>query len=250
MPHVTDVQLEELYEQSDSSSWTYEHARRRDWELAAALITPSSSVLDIGCASGDFLARYGASWQKYGIELRDAAARTATSRGVHVLGKSLDDVPAGRRFDAVTAFDILEHLADPLGLMNQCSSILNSGGIFICSTGDVSTWPFRIVRARHYYPAMPEHVSILSKKAVERMASENGACLVRMTNFSRADAAGGLGIVVESVKAITYALSPTLFNSVRNWRRRRLDREADYRPPVWSSPKDHLFAAIQTKAPR
>src|SRR5690349_21165905 len=82
-------------------------------------------VLDLGCAAGAF----GAALKERhpgavvtGIEAGRAAAERASSRIDHVIRSRIEDVDfdspdLGGPFDAVIAADVLEHLANPWGLL-------------------------------------------------------------------------------------------------------------------------------------
>jgi SAM-dependent methyltransferase len=78
------------------------------------------SVLDVGCATGQFLKiaqRRG--WSVAGVELAEFARHRAAERlGVPICG-SLDELEAGRAWDVVTLHHVLEHIADPVGFLGQ-----------------------------------------------------------------------------------------------------------------------------------
>jgi len=79
-----------------------------DWYAFAAEITEGTSVLDIGCGSGE------------GLKLLSARARTAmgidldarlTRPDVHVEIKSIEEMP-DKSFDAVVCLDVIEHVTN------------------------------------------------------------------------------------------------------------------------------------------
>ncbi len=72
------------------------------------------SVLDVGCATGAFLARAKArGWTVAGVEVADYARSVTSERLGVAIPASLAGLPAGARFDVVTLHHVLEHVADP-----------------------------------------------------------------------------------------------------------------------------------------
>ncbi len=86
-------------------------------------------LLDVGCANGDFprfMAARG--WQVEGVEVSPAAHPISDFPVYHV---EFPHIPAGRRYDAVTAWAVLEHVHDPLSYFRKAAAILKPGGIFV-----------------------------------------------------------------------------------------------------------------------
>lgn len=71
-------------------------------------------VLDLGCAFGRFLASLDPGWQAFGADVSKHAVAWAREHVGHaefaVIGEST--VPFDERFDAITAWDVLEHIPD------------------------------------------------------------------------------------------------------------------------------------------
>ena len=94
-------------------------------------------LLDFGCARGTFLeeaARRGFAerWRLEGIDINPDEVRMGHERGVSIFCGNLEQAawPADS-FDAITAFSVLEHLQDPIGVMRQLASVLRPGGLLL-----------------------------------------------------------------------------------------------------------------------
>jgi SAM-dependent methyltransferase len=76
------------------------------------------SLLDVGCATGAFLAQARArGWTPYGVEISPWARAAAERRvGVSVV-PALADLPPGARFDVVTLHHVLEHVHEPIAFL-------------------------------------------------------------------------------------------------------------------------------------
>jgi SAM-dependent methyltransferase len=89
-------------------------------------------VLDVGCGSGFFLdlAR-GANCETCGLELNPAAAEKARAKKHAVWTRLLHEVDReqlGGGFDLITFFQLIEHVPDPVTVLQQASRFLNPGG--------------------------------------------------------------------------------------------------------------------------
>lgn len=101
-------------------------------------------LLDIGCSTGGFLAvaqTHG--WQTVGLEVSSNAAEVArkvTSSEVFV--GNIEDAPYLEcSFDAVTTWEVLEHVIDPVGFAKQVMKLLKPGGVWALSVPNwASPW--------------------------------------------------------------------------------------------------------------
>ena len=107
------------------------------WLDGIEAMRPPGRLLDIGCGTGLFLAvarRRG--WQPYGVD--DCAEATAHARahfGLEVWDGDFGAFAAqGRRFDAITMWDIIEHARDPVSLLAAARGVLAPGGVIGLST--------------------------------------------------------------------------------------------------------------------
>jgi len=83
---------------------------------------PGAKVLDVGCGGGKFLDRLqGWGWRTYGIEPSTAVAFLRHHR--------LEAPPQDGSFDFVILHQVLEHVAEPLGLLRQIAGSLREGGV-------------------------------------------------------------------------------------------------------------------------
>lgn len=88
------------------------------------------SLCEIGCSSGRFLElarRMGA--EVCGVELDEKARLALDRKGIPAAA----EFPAGKTFDIVCAFHVLEHLTAPDGLVAASASALQADGRFLAA---------------------------------------------------------------------------------------------------------------------
>jgi 2-polyprenyl-3-methyl-5-hydroxy-6-metoxy-1,4-benzoquinol methylase len=113
-------------------------------DLVEALPRPLGRVLDVGCGEGGAagpLRLAGASWIA-GVELHEPAAERARA--------AYDEVVAGRAedslgrltgpFDTILAYDVLEHLAEPEGLLRALHAVAAPGARLHVSVPNARHW--------------------------------------------------------------------------------------------------------------
>lgn len=101
--------------------------------------TNTASVLDIGAGGGLFLhlaAQNG--FQTFGSEPSDIRRKFAQNEYGLVLNREVVEDPFWDKytgsFDAITLWDVIEHVNDPRGLIARCRALLKPGGFLLMDT--------------------------------------------------------------------------------------------------------------------
>lgn len=109
-------------------------------------------VLDVGCATGTFLeGMQQAGWEAHGVDISEYAAGVARRRlGAEVRVGTLEAAAyPDRYFDAVTLWDVLEHLHDPVASLREVHRVLKDDGLLVVRVPDGSSWDARLF-GRHW----------------------------------------------------------------------------------------------------
>lgn len=133
-------------------------------------------VLDVGCATGVFLAAGSDGWRKVGIELTAEASEVARSQfGLTVHQGTLEQAPLGeQQFDVITMWDVLEHLHEPRASLQRVRELLRPGGIYVARVPSLSAWDARL--CGRYWAGLdqPRHMFIPDEERLTRMLERSG----------------------------------------------------------------------------
>jgi SAM-dependent methyltransferase len=114
-------------------------------EVETVLPDRVGSVLEIGCGAGATMA-----WIRtirpvdyaVGAEIVPHMAERARHVFDDVIVGDIEaqPLPPQEKFDTVIALDVLEHLADPWGMVRKLSQLLKENGVFVASVPNVGHW--------------------------------------------------------------------------------------------------------------
>ena len=134
-------------------------------------------LLDIGANVGHFAKAAAARFETTAIEPNVHAVRWARER-LHApvaAGSIYDAHPAfAGRFDAVTLFDVIEHLPDAKGALAQCRRWLRPGGRLFVTTPDAGSLAARVMGRHWHYIDLDEHIGLLSRATLGRLLADCG----------------------------------------------------------------------------
>ncbi len=154
-------------------SWAEANARAMWASLHAwaSIDPPENSVLDIGCATGAFLAdAKAADWRVHGVEKAAFAAAVARREFGVPVSNDVADVPG--TFGLVTMWHVLEHLIDPLEALVQARTKVASGGYLFIELPQWGALGRRKNGCDWSQLRPPEHINFFSKKSL-RFALES-----------------------------------------------------------------------------
>jgi 2-polyprenyl-3-methyl-5-hydroxy-6-metoxy-1,4-benzoquinol methylase len=126
-------------------------------------------LLDFGCGFGHFLEMC----RLFGIEAIgvDRSHARRSGAGVQVFAE-LEDAPGD--FDAITMFEVLEHLDDPLATLKTLRARLKPGGMMIVEVPD-TTGTNSISSREDYYRIHPlDHINAFTPESLVKIMARAG----------------------------------------------------------------------------
>jgi SAM-dependent methyltransferase len=156
---------------------------RNDWRFVQFLRTVHvpGRLLDIGCGDGGFLAfARDSGWKGVGVDYESRMIAFAQEKGLEAY--ALDYAQflkkrAAKEFDAVTLFDVLEHVSEPRELLRQIKPVLKRGGLLAITFPNDSR-PLWFGREQYDYP--PHHFTRWTRSSLKSFLEHEGFSIERL----------------------------------------------------------------------
>jgi len=162
--------------------------RSQDIRIIAGLLAKEYAeirLLDVGCSNGSFVAiAQDLGVQAEGVDPSPEAVQDGLRRGLKLHAGFLVEVglPDGS-FDAITLHEVLEHVAEPIALLQECRRILKPGGIVLIGTGNIDSWTRQVRGQRWDFFDMHQHgghISFFSPRSLGVLAAATGFTVAKV----------------------------------------------------------------------
>ena len=176
-----DNTIEYTQEYFESSKYTYrtaldkEHKRRL--KLLKRYVPTRATVLDYGCASGEFVDYASDDYDIYGCDISADAIKTAIDRfdGNKAKFMTLDKLwESDCRYKAVCLWDVIEHIEYPCDVLKKLRDKTEKGGYVIISTPNIGALFARITKSKWPFMTPPEHLGFFTRQSMEYLAEKLG----------------------------------------------------------------------------
>ncbi len=159
------------------------HRARFAGQFVRRLVDRDAAVLDVGCATGLFLAQMAVDGHRRlaGIEPSAEACAAARRRGLDVVtGDATTDVGIDR-FDVVTLLAVLEHLRDPAPIVERIAAAMRPGSLLVVEVPDAGAFGRQEalgVATEPFGEFSIEHINFFDDAALRRLARACGLTAV------------------------------------------------------------------------
>ena len=246
-PLLGRAEYRALYEMGCLGLWDGQSGRE-DFRLikdrVSGLAGQVIDVLDVGCYTGQLLLSLPKSFRLSGVEPNREAAQVARSSGIEIVADTVDGLgKVDRRFDIITACDVIEHVENPLEFLDWLARKLRVGGRLFVTTGNCDSWFWRVTGARSWYSYFAEHITFIGERWVRTMPTRVGLEQVELCRFNYLGENVGLTSKLSFLAAAgLYRLSPSLYRSLRN---AVLPSVAEVIPRGCGATRDHMLFVLR-----
>jgi 2-polyprenyl-3-methyl-5-hydroxy-6-metoxy-1,4-benzoquinol methylase len=156
-------------------SQLYKLIRRINLNLKATRISKISkpgNLLDVGCATGEFLfAMKRRGWNVVGVEPDEKAREYAQDSGVTVFS-NIGDVSSNEKFDIITFWHVLEHVYDFHETMDYVDRFIKKGGFLIVTLPNIDSVDFKIYGKSWIALDPPRHLYHFSPVTIKNLLNK------------------------------------------------------------------------------
>ncbi len=139
---------------------------------------PGKAVLDIGCGNGLLLRRYqAAGWNVAGV---DPAPWAQTSD--YPLFADIAQVPQDS-YDVVMCTSVLEHIPDPVGMIDAALAVTRPGGVVYLSVPNYASWAARRRPERMREQELPYHCNFFTARDLRHVCACVGVRSFRVRSY-------------------------------------------------------------------
>jgi len=167
-------ELAGIYERLPLRHEKFRSALAAQWEnsrrlrLVRRYLGKDASVLDAGCATGDFVAQAKSFFRMSATDVATSAVEIAKARNPECADRiwagPLEKLTVNTQFDAVCLWDVIEHIWDPLPVCQELMDRLRPGGFLFISTPDAGSLIARLLGSRWAFMIPPEHLSLFARR--------------------------------------------------------------------------------------
>jgi SAM-dependent methyltransferase len=139
------------------------------------------ALLDVGCGSGGYLYHFKKKgWQVAGLDIQDTDyAKGALGLDARV-GTLLDAGFKADSFDAVTFWWTLEHMYEPVAMLQEAHRVLKSGGVLVVGVPNIDSLEADIFGRYWFHLLVPQHLYHFSPDSLEKCLRKAGFRKIRI----------------------------------------------------------------------
>jgi 2-polyprenyl-3-methyl-5-hydroxy-6-metoxy-1,4-benzoquinol methylase len=140
-----------------------------------AKYSKKGKILDIGCATGEFLDYFNKNgWKTKGIEPAPEPRKFAKEKyGLDVSDENVLSEMKQETFDVITLWHVLEHVSNLNKRVDQIQSLIKANGIVVIALPNYQSWDAKFYDKYWAAYDVPRHLYHFSRKTIEILLSNH-----------------------------------------------------------------------------
>ncbi|MEO7983827.1 MAG: class I SAM-dependent methyltransferase [Bacteroidota bacterium] len=147
--------------------------------ILKTITAPEIQVLDVGGGTGwllDLLKKTdGRVHFTQVVDIDPAAKKIAEENGHAYFEGTVETFNSDKKFQLILLLNLIEHVADPLAVLQKAQSLLAPGGLIVIKTPNTDSWDARLYK-KTYWGGLhcPRHWIIFSEKSFRLLIQPTG----------------------------------------------------------------------------
>jgi len=152
----------------------------RKYEQLMQYFGNPGKVLDIGCGLGEVLSVFQENgWDCLGIDFNEFAIDYAQKKfGITIINENIFDLKLEAKFNLIMLWGVLEHVYDPIALLEQARALLDDDGLLLIEVPSADSMLVRYCEQTgaeaHRTFESARHIMLFSRKSLLEMCSGAG----------------------------------------------------------------------------
>jgi len=142
-------------------------------------------LLEIGCGTGEFLNSMAnkPGWEAYGLEVNPDISEAARQKyNLNIKSGTLEQANYQTSFfDAIALWDVLEHLHDPMGALQEIYRILKPDGLLVIRVPNLDSWDANIFGKYWVGLDAPRHLYVFDINTLSEILRQSGFQIKKMS---------------------------------------------------------------------
>lgn len=150
--------------------------RKRDFSHISMIVGKPYAemrLLDVGCSNGSTVsAAQDLGFRAEGVDTSELAVIDGKRRGLNLHCGFLADIKfEASSFDAITLYEVIEHVAESYELIAECARLLKPNGVLLIGTGNADSWTRMIRKGKwDFLSSHVGHVNFFSPASLRVLA--------------------------------------------------------------------------------
>lgn len=174
-------------------------------------------LLDLGCGNGDFLVfARELGWDVMGLDVDKGAVKATLSKGINAQLGSIESLNKEDMFDMITLNHVIEHVYNPVELIQECYKHLNPGGKLWLETPNINSIGLNIYKKYWRGLEPPRHLILFNVSSLSKILRDAGFLNINQKTHGLS----GLYMGLKSEKNIAdFMLNRPIYNNLLKYPR-------------------------------
>jgi len=148
-------------------------------------VKEGGQLLDLGCGNGAFLLRArSAGWIITGVDFDAKAVEAACRQGLDVRLGGVESVnPAIEQFDVITLSHVIEHMHQPVEVLQACFNLLKPGGFLWIETPNIASTGHKLYDVAWRGLEPPRHLVLFTLASMRNALNAAGFTKVKVQSY-------------------------------------------------------------------